>query len=181
MKPTHTSIAVALAVIVVAAFFVVPQYWPFGAPVSASETPTPESATTTAIQASSTTPMTTNEGAPTVTTASGLQITDEVVGTGPVAEKGDTVTVKYVGAFADGTVFDASANHPETANGFTFTIGGNVIAGWNEGVVGMKVGGTRKLVVPPALGYGSQDYGPIPGNSVLNFEIELLSVQKAGH
>ena len=108
-----------------------------------------------------------------------LQVTDEVVGTGTTAETGDTVTVNYVGSFTNGTVFDASANHPQTANGFTFTLGaGNVIKGWDEGVVGMKEGGKRRLIVPPALGYGSNDYGPIPGNSTLVFEVELLKVQK---
>ncbi|MBU6321568.1 MAG: FKBP-type peptidyl-prolyl cis-trans isomerase [Patescibacteria group bacterium] len=112
-------------------------------------------------------------------TPNGLQTTDEVVGTGAVAEPGDTVTVNYVGAFTNGTVFDASAKHQETANGFSFDLGaGHVIPGWDQGVVGMKVGGTRKLVVPPSLGYGPNDYGPIPGNSTLVFEIQLLKVEK---
>ena len=108
-----------------------------------------------------------------------LQIIDEVVGTGATAAAGDSVTVNYVGSFTNGTIFDASASHPETANGFTFKLGaGNVIKGWDEGVAGMKEGGKRKLVIPSSLGYGPNDYGPIPGNSTLVFEVELLKVQK---
>ena len=105
----------------------------------------------------------------------GLQIGDEVVGTGTEAVAGDTVTVNYVGTFTDGTKFDASADH---GGAFSFQLGGgNVIKGWDEGVAGMKVGGVRKLIVPPSLGYGSQDYGPIPGNSTLVFEVQLLDVK----
>ncbi len=114
------------------------------------------------------------------TTADGLQITDVVVGTGAVAQAGDTVTVSYVGSFPDGQVFDASANH---GGSFSFVVGANppqVIRGWNEGVLGMRVGGARKLVVPPALGYGATGTpgGPIPPNATLDFDITLLNVQK---
>ena len=104
---------------------------------------------------------------------------DEVVGTGATAEAGDSVTVNYVGSLTDGTVFDASANHGTT--GFTFTLGaGQVIKGWDEGVAGMKEGGTRELLIPAALAYGSQSPAPsIPANSDLVFQVQLLKVQKA--
>jgi|SRR5579872_1036191 len=105
-----------------------------------------------------------------------VTIQDVQPGTGTVAETGDTVTVNYVGMFTNGQVFDSSIarNQP-----FTFTLGaGQVIPGWDQGLVGMKVGGKRILTVPPELGYGSTDYGPIPANSTLVFQVELLSVQK---
>ncbi len=119
----------------------------------------------------------------TKTLPDGLQITDEVVGTGTEAVAGDMVTVNYVGTLTDGKVFDASANHGN--QGFSFVVGANppqVIEGWNEGIIGMKIGGKRKLVIPPSLGYGSQDVGNglIPPNSTLIFEVELLSVKPQG-
>ncbi|MCL4403831.1 FKBP-type peptidyl-prolyl cis-trans isomerase [Patescibacteria group bacterium] len=115
----------------------------------------------------------------TATTADGLQITDVSVGTGAVAQAGDTVTVSYVGSFPNGQVFDASANH---GGSFSFVLGvGHVIPGWDEGVLGMRVGGERKLVVPPALGYGASGTpdGTIPPNATLDFDIKLLGVSKA--
>ncbi len=115
----------------------------------------------------------------TVTMPDGLQMTDITIGTGAVAEAGDTVTVNYVGSFPNGEIFDASANH--VPNSFTFVLGaGNVIKGWDEGVLGMRVGGERKLVVPPSLGYGATGTpgGPIPPNATLDFDITLLNVQK---
>lgn len=169
MNKVQNGIAIALAIVVVAAFFIFPGLWPF-----------PKATAPATAATASTTDQTTNPQSPMpeASSTTQLQVNDETVGTGAVAEPGDTVTVNYVGAFTDGTVFDASANHPETKNGFTFTLGaGNVIKGWDEGVAGMKVGGKRILVVPPSLGYGSQDYGPIPGNSTLVFEVELLNVQ----
>lgn len=103
-----------------------------------------------------------------------LGITDLVVGTGATVVNGDTVTVNYVGTFTDGTKFDSSYDR---GTPFSFRVGaGQVIAGWDQGLPGMKVGGKRRLTVPPSLGYGSQAYGPIPGNSTLVFEIELLSI-----
>lgn len=117
--------------------------------------------------------------APTTAATAGLQITDVVMGTGTEAVAGDTVTVNYVGSFPNGQVFDASANHG--ADGFSFVLGaGEVIKGWDEGVLGMKVGGERKLVVPPDLGYGATGTlgGPIPPNATLDFTITLLKVQK---
>ncbi len=109
-----------------------------------------------------------------------LQVTDETIGTGATAVKGDSVTVEYVGALTDGTVFDASANHPQTKDGFTFTLGaGQVIQGWDQGVAGMKVGGVRKLVIPPSMAYGAQGIsGVIPPNATLVFQVKLLSVTK---
>ena len=122
--------------------------------------------------------------------ATQLQVTDEVVGTGATAENGDTVVVAYTGALTNGTVFDTSVGKaPITIPGTTCPTGvttglcmklgaGQVIKGWDEGLVGMKEGGKRKLVIPPSLGYGAQTYGPIPGNSTLVFEVELIKVQK---
>ena len=99
---------------------------------------------------------------------------DLVVGTGATAATGDTVTVNYVGTLANGTKFDSSYDRNQP---FTFRLGaGQVIAGWDQGVVGMRVGGKRRLTIPPSLGYGSQANGPIPANSTLIFEIELLSI-----
>jgi FKBP-type peptidyl-prolyl cis-trans isomerase len=110
------------------------------------------------------------------TMANGLIIEDTKVGTGAEAVSGKTVTVNYIGTFSNGKKFDASKDHGN--DGFTFPLGaGRVIQGWDQGVVGMKVGGVRKLTVPPTLGYGPNDYGPIPGNSTLLFEVELLAVK----
>ena len=107
--------------------------------------------------------------------ADALVAQDEVVGTGAEAHTGDLLTVNYTGKFANGTVFDTSVGKSP----FKFTLGGNVIAGWNQGLQGMKVGGKRLLIVPPSLGYGPNDYGPIPCNSTLTFEVELLNVTPA--
>lgn len=104
-----------------------------------------------------------------------LQKTDEVVGTGAEAVAGKNVTVNYIGTLTNGTKFDSSFDRNQP---FSFQLGGGqVIKGWDEGVVGMKIGGKRKLVIPPSLGYGSQATGSIPANSTLVFEITLLSVQ----
>lgn len=108
-----------------------------------------------------------------------LQIQDEVVGTGAEAVSGKTVTVNYTGTFTNGIEFDSSVdpkfNHVQP---FPFILGaGNVIQGWDQGVNGMKVGGKRKLIIPPSLGYGPNDYNGIPGNSTLIFEVELLKVE----
>ena len=104
-----------------------------------------------------------------------LQKTDETVGTGAEAVAGKSVTVNYTGTLTNGTKFDSSYDRNQP---FTFQLGsGQVIKGWDEGVVGMKVGGKRKLTIPPSLGYGSQATGSIPPNSTLIFEIQLVSVQ----
>lgn len=109
-------------------------------------------------------------------TPAGLQIEDISVGEGAVAVSGDQVTVHYVGTFEDGTVFDSSRAKDTP---FAFLLGaGRVIQGWDEGVVGMKIGGIRKLVIPPELAYGERGApGAIPPNSTLYFEIELLKIQ----
>lgn len=108
----------------------------------------------------------------------GLLVQDLVVGTGDGAKKGETISVNYVGTLSDGKKFDSSYDRGEP---FIFPLGaGQVIKGWDLGVVGMKVGGKRKLTIPPSFGYGSQNVGNglIPPNSTLIFEVELLGVQK---
>jgi len=106
----------------------------------------------------------------------GLVVQDEVVGTGAEARTGDMVSVHYTGKLQNGTVFDTSVGKSP----IEFTLGGGyVIPGWDQGLVGMKVGGKRLLIIPPSLGYGGQDYGPIPANSTLIFEVELVKVGSA--
>ncbi len=102
---------------------------------------------------------------------------DLVVGKGAEAKTGDTVKVHYVGTLTDGKEFDSSRKPNEP---FVFELGaGRVIKGWDQGVAGMKVGGKRKLTVPPSLGYGARGFPPvIPPNSMLIFEVELLEVKK---
>jgi len=110
----------------------------------------------------------------------GLKMTDTKVGTGPVAKAGEQVTVNYTGWLyvngAKGKKFDSSYDHGEP---FSFALGaGNVIPGWDQGVVGMKVGGKRTLIIPPALGYGAGGTpdGTIPPNATLIFDVELVKV-----
>ena len=103
-----------------------------------------------------------------------LVIEDLVVGTGATAAAGDTVSVHYVGTLTNGTKFDSSYDRGQT---FAFQIGaGRVIAGWDQGVPGMKVGGKRRLTIPPSLAYGNQAVGSIPPNSTLVFDVELVSI-----
>ena len=161
MKPTQTGIAVALALAVVILIFIVPGLspWQTAAPASVEIT------TNSDISPSS------------MDTVTQLQVADQVVGTGATAAAGDRVTVQYVGALTNGTVFDASAKRG--SEGFSFNLGaGEVIQGWDQGLVGMKEGGKRTLVIPAPLAYGDQAIGAIPANSVLIFEVELLKVQK---
>ena len=101
---------------------------------------------------------------------------DLEVGDGPVAEVGDSVAVQYVGRLADGTQFDSSYDNPG-GEPFRFLIGaGAVIPGWEQGVPGMRVGGKRRLTIPPHLAYGSAGRGPIPPNATLTFDIELIEI-----
>ena len=103
---------------------------------------------------------------------------DVSVGTGDAVAPGDTVTVNYTGLLTNGTVFDSSDSHGAP---FTFTVGaGQVIPGWEQGLIGMKEGGTRLLAIPPSLGYGANAYGPIPANSTLIFQIQLVKRVPAG-
>jgi FKBP-type peptidyl-prolyl cis-trans isomerase len=103
-----------------------------------------------------------------------LSVTTLVPGSGPATQVGDKLRVHYVGTFLDGKQFDSSRarNLP-----FEFTLGkGMVIKGWDQGLQGMKVGETRKLVIPPALAYGKYGRTTIPGDSTLVFEVELLAI-----
>lgn len=110
------------------------------------------------------------------TMANGLKIEDVKIGTGEVAVKGALISVHYVGTLMDGKKFDSSRDRGEP---FVFPLGqGMVIQGWEQGFEGMKVGGVRKLTIPPELGYGAQGAGGmIPPNATLQFEVELLGVR----
>lgn len=109
------------------------------------------------------------------TTPSGLTIEELTVGTGATAAAGQKVSVHYTGWLTNGTKFDSSKDRGDP---FEFPLGGGrVIKGWDEGVQGMKIGGKRKLTIPPALGYGARGAGGvIPPNATLVFEVELLAV-----
>ncbi len=108
-------------------------------------------------------------------TDSGLKYEDIAEGEGDIAEAGKMVTVHYTGWLTDGNKFDSSKDRNDP---FKFKLGaGNVIRGWDEGVAGMKIGGTRKLTIPANLGYGAQGAGGvIPPNATLVFEVELLGI-----
>jgi peptidylprolyl isomerase len=109
-------------------------------------------------------------------TASGLKYLDIVVGSGASPQRGQSVTVHYTGTLVDGTKFDSSVDRGQP---YTFVIGmGGVIRGWDEGIMSMKIGGKRRLIVPPHLGYGARGRGGvIPPNATLIFEVELLGVK----
>lgn len=106
----------------------------------------------------------------------GLAYADLVSGEGEPLSPGDRATVHYTGWLQEGGKFDSSLDNGQP---FTFVVGSNVIEGWSQGVAGMKVGGKRYLVIPPELGYGEQGAGPIPPNSTLIFEVELLDREPA--
>ncbi len=103
-----------------------------------------------------------------------LLIVDLQEGTGAEAKSGDTIRAHYTGTLLDGTVFDSSRTRGEP---FEFTLGaGQVIQGWDDGIVGMKVGGQRRLTIPPEMGYGDRQVGTIPANSTLVFDVELVEI-----
>jgi FKBP-type peptidyl-prolyl cis-trans isomerase len=107
------------------------------------------------------------------TKTSNMYVRDLLVGAGISPQSGQVVTMKYTGWLADGTQFDSNQT-----TGFQFHFGaGEVIAGWEVGVSGMRVGGTRQLIIPPELGYGSTGQGPIPPNAVLVFTVTMVNVQ----
>jgi FKBP-type peptidyl-prolyl cis-trans isomerase len=112
---------------------------------------------------------------PTTNSPSGLNIEDIVLGEGAAAASGQSVTVHYTGWLTGGSKFDSSKDRNDP---FVFNLGaGQVIRGWDEGVQGMQVGGTRKLTIPPELGYGARGAGGvIPPNATLVFEVELLAI-----
>ena len=102
-------------------------------------------------------------------------IDDVIIGEGRAVAEGDTITVNYIGTLQNGQQFDNSYTR---GTPFTFTVGGGkVITGWEQGVVGMKLGGQRILVIPAQFGYGDKGYGPIPGGATLVFAIELLEIK----
>lgn len=104
-----------------------------------------------------------------------LEIKDLVSGSGTAVKNGDTVSVHYIGTFTDGSKFDSSYDRGEP---ISFAVGsGQLIRGFDAGVVGMQVGGKRQLTIPPELGYGAEAAGAIPANSTLVFEVELVSIQ----
>lgn len=111
-----------------------------------------------------------------ITTDSGLKYIEEKVGDGVVAKKGDQVAVHYTGKLANGTKFDSSLDRGQP---IVFPLGaGRVIKGWDEGIAGMKVGGKRKLIIPPSLGYGERGAGGvIPPNAELHFDVELVQIK----
>lgn len=105
----------------------------------------------------------------------GLQYIEIEEGAGEVAQAGRTVSVHYTGWLTDGRKFDSSRDRGQP---FQFNLGGGqVIRGWDQGVAGMRVGGRRRLVIPPELGYGSRGVGPIPPGATLLFNVELLGVR----
>ncbi len=122
------------------------------------------------------TPAGSSSGGNEVTTPSGLKYTDAVVGSGAQPQAGQTAVVHYTGWLLDGKKFDSSKDRGQP---FSFPVGrGRVIKGWDEGVATMRVGGTRRLTIPPELGYGAQGAGgAIPPNATLTFEVELLDVK----
>lgn len=164
---------IAFLVVVLIAFFV---YRDYQSKLQASITPT---STTAPITAGGSYPIGTLDPTPpspstnAVTTASGLIYEDLQVGDGAVAKASDTVSVNYTGWLQDGTKFDSSIDRGQPSE---FPLN-QVIQGWTEGVTGMKVNGTRLLVVPPSLGYGASANGSIPANSTLVFEVQLVGIK----
>ena len=165
--------AIAILVIVRIVLFA---YRDYQSKLQASITPTPASTSNSTggsypIGTLDTTPPTPSANA--ITTASGLVYEDLKVGDGAAVKSGASVSVNYTGWLQDGTKFDSSIDRGQPSE---FTLG-QVIQGWNEGLVGMKVNGTRLLVIPPSLGYGATANGSIPANSTLIFEVQLVALK----
>jgi peptidylprolyl isomerase len=115
------------------------------------------------------------KGGTEVTTISGLKYVDLVEGTGATPRTGQTLSVHYTGTLQNGTKFDSSVDRGQP---YEFRLGtGSVIRGWDEGLANMKVGGKRKLIIPPSLGYGARGTPNIPANSTLHFDVELLAIK----
>ena len=114
------------------------------------------------------------ETTPTLAGADKLGIKDLALGEGQAAESGDRVQIHYLGTLMDGTKFDSSYDRGRP---FEFVLGARqVIPGFDQGVLGMKIGGKREIIIPPSLGYGERVVGSIPANSILKFIVELISV-----
>ncbi|HEC94102.1 MAG TPA: FKBP-type peptidyl-prolyl cis-trans isomerase [Candidatus Kaiserbacteria bacterium] len=173
---TSIAVAIALIVVIISFFFGINIFSLFSsAPPSSARTETTSVPTTKTIVRKSSVVKKSSVTSETLPVIKKLSFTDTVVGSGAVAKDGDTVSVQYIGKLTDGKVFDSSAAHGDKP--FSFVLGaGRVIKGWDEGLVGMKVGGTRLLAIPPALGYGNRAFGPIPANASLIFEVKLLNV-----
>ncbi|MDE2079427.1 MAG: FKBP-type peptidyl-prolyl cis-trans isomerase [Patescibacteria group bacterium] len=167
-------IVIAIAIFVVLGFFGVGGLNLFGIASPQNAAPTTDAQTaTTSGQSAAQTLLTQVEQAGSVSTLEGADIT---VGTGPAVQSGDTVTVNYIGALTNGTVFDASSAHGQP---FTFTVGaGQVIKGWDEGLIGMQEGGMRLLAVPANLAYGANPPAGshIPANATLLFQVQLVKI-----
>ena len=117
--------------------------------------------------------------APSVNTAvTQLTVVDLALGTGAVANAGNRITVSYSGFLFDANGVETKGRQFDSSSAFTFTLGtGQVIKGWDQGLIGMRVGGQRRLIIPPSLGYGNQPVGnTIPANSTLVFDVRLISV-----
>jgi FKBP-type peptidyl-prolyl cis-trans isomerase len=167
MDRTNKSLIIGVLVVLIGGYLLM--RWNQESPPAPEAEPAPTATAAPTASGSKSTP------APSIANATNLQKTDLVVGKGKTAKTGDHVVVNYRGMLTNGTVFDESYKRGQP---FDFTLGGGqVIKGWDEGIVGMKEGGKRKLVIPPDMGYGEQGSPPtIPPNATLIFEVELIKV-----